>query len=713
MPENKSFNPNRHLTKKQILNRITDLFNSHPRESMTHRQVSGSIGAVSQLNRQFVAHLLENFVQNEFLIEVERGRYKLNGKGTVAEGRFERRSSGKNSFVPDDGSISLFVAERNSLHAMNGDRVRVQVLAKRKGKTPEAEVIEILERNQNNFVGVLEVGRNHSLLLTDSKILAQDIIVSNDKLGGAIDGQKVVVRIIRWPVKARNPEGEVIEILGNAGENHTEMHAILAEFGLSHRYPENVEREAEKIPTKITEAEIKAREDFRKVPTFTIDPADAKDFDDALSIRRLENGNWEVGVHIADVTHYVPEGGIIDREAYRRATSVYLVDRTVPMLPESLSNNLCSLRPNEDKLCFSTVIELTDEAEIKGYKIIRTVINSDRRFDYDEAQRIIETGRGDLKDEILTLDRMAKILKNRRFKEGAISFERAEVKFELDENGKPLQAYMKESKESNKLIEEFMLLANRLVAEAIGKTGRGRRPRTFVYRIHDLPNPEKLTNFSEFVRRLGYKLKDRGSTGEVSRSINSLLEKVQGKKEQNLIETIAIRSMSKAVYSTHNIGHYGLAFRYYTHFTSPIRRYPDMMVHRLLERYLVGGKTVDEQKIEEECKHCSSMETLAMSAERMSIKYKQVEFMVDKVGMEFDGVISGVTEWGLYVEIAGSVCEGMVAIRDLQDDYYEYDEKNYRLIGIRRKHCYRLGDSLRVKVVKANLERRQLDFVLC
>ncbi|MDR0685982.1 MAG: ribonuclease R [Dysgonamonadaceae bacterium] len=713
MPENKSFNPNRHLTKKQILNRITDLFNSHPRESMTHRQVSGSIGAVSQLNRQFVAHLLENFVQNEFLIEVERGRYKLNGKGTVAEGRFERRSSGKNSFVPDDGSISLFVAERNSLHAMNGDRVRVQVLAKRKGKTPEAEVIEILERNQNNFVGVLEVGRNHSLLLTDSKILAQDIIVSNDKLGGAIDGQKVVVRIIRWPVKARNPEGEVIEILGNAGENHTEMHAILAEFGLSHRYPENVEREAEKIPTKITEAEIKAREDFRKVPTFTIDPADAKDFDDALSIRRLENGNWEVGVHIADVTHYVPEGGIIDREAYRRATSVYLVDRTVPMLPESLSNNLCSLRPNEDKLCFSTVIELTDEAEIKGYKIIRTVINSDRRFDYDEAQRIIETGRGDLKDEILTLDRMAKILKNRRFKEGAISFERAEVKFELDENGKPLQAYMKESKESNKLIEEFMLLANRLVAEAIGKTGRGRRPRTFVYRIHDLPNPEKLTNFSEFVRRLGYKLKDRGSTGEVSRSINSLLEKVQGKKEQNLIETIAIRSMSKAVYSTHNIGHYGLAFRYYTHFTSPIRRYPDMMVHRLLERYLVGGKTVDEQKIEEECKHCSSMETLAMSAERMSIKYKQVEFMVDKVGMEFDGVISGVTEWGLYVEIAGSVCEGMVAIRDLQDDYYEYDEKNYRLIGIRRKHCYRLGDSLRVKVVKANLERRQLDFALC
>jgi ribonuclease R len=713
MSKNKNCKQDRRITKKQIVNRIINLFNTHPKEPMNCRQVSSNIGATSQVNRQIVANLLENFVQEEFLIEVERGKYKLNGIGTVAEGRFERRSNGKNSFVPDDGSISLFVAERNSLHAMNGDRVKVQILAKRKGRTPEAEVIEILERNQNNFVGILEVGRNHSLMLTDSKILAQDIIISNDRLGGAVDGQKVVVRITRWPVKSSNPEGEVIEVLGNSGENNTEMHAILAEFGLSHRYPEHVEKEAAKIPVKITEDEIKAREDFRKVPTFTIDPADAKDFDDALSVRRMENGNWEVGVHIADVTHYVRKGGIIDKEAYERATSVYLVDRTVPMLPESLSNGLCSLRPNEDKLCFSTIIELTDEAEIKSYRITRTIINSDRRFTYDEAQQIIETGTGDMKDEIITLDRLAKILKDRRFKEGAISFERAEVKFDLDENGKPLRAYVKEAKDSNKLIEEFMLLANRLVAETVGKTGRGRKPRTFVYRIHDLPNPEKLTNLSEFVHRFGYKVKDKGSPGEVSKSINKLLEKVQGKKEQNLIETIAIRSMSKAVYSTHNIGHYGLAFKYYTHFTSPIRRYPDMMVHRLLERYLAGGKSVDEQQTEEECKHCSSMETLAMNAERTSIKYKQVEFMTDKVGMEFDGVISGVTEWGLYVEIAGSVCEGMVAIRDLQDDYYEYDEKNYCLTGIRRKHRYRLGDPLRIKVVKANLDRRQLDFTLC
>jgi len=646
-------------------------------------------------------------------------KHKPSGLRTLAIGTFERRSNGKNSFVPESGDNPLFVAERNSLHAMNGDKVKVQIFARRKGKTPEAEVVEILERADNQFIGVLSVGSNHAFLLTDSKILANDIFIPRDKLQGAKDGQKVVVKITEWPEKANNPVGEIIDILGDAGDNTTEMHAILAEYGLPYRYPEKVEKEAAKISTAITEEEIRLREDFREVITFTIDPKDAKDFDDALSIRKMDNGNWEIGVHIADVSYYVKPGGIIDKEAAERATSIYLVDRTIPMLPESLSNGLCSLRPLEDKLCFSVVFEMTRDAEVKDFRIVRTVICSNRRFTYEEVQAIIEDkddvvsvpDKSEFSDAVLALDHLAKMLREKRFKNGAINFERSEVKFDLDENGKPLRVFFREAKDSNKLVEEFMLLANRYVAETVGKVGRGKKAKTFVYRVHDLPNPEKLADFAEFIHRFGYKIKDKGNNNDISKSINQLLDEVQGKREQTLIETIAIRSMAKATYTTQNIGHYGLAFKYYTHFTSPIRRYPDMLVHRLLTRYLPGGRSVNQPALEDECKHCSNMETLASNAERTSIKYKQVEFMSDKVGLIFDGVISGVTEWGLYVELTDNACEGLVPIRDLADDYYQFDEKTYSLVGTGKKHRYSLGDPMKIKVVKANLERRQLDFI--
>ena len=715
------------MKKEAMIQAIISVFQSSPKEPFNYKQISKIIGVENQVQKLQVVDILYDLSAEDIITEIDRGRYRLNGLGTLAVGTFARRSNGKNSFIPEDGGTPVFIAERNSGHAMDGDKVKVQLFAKRKGAEPEGE------SKERTFVGKLQVAKGFAFLITENKTLANDIFIPKDKLKGGKNGDKAIVRIVEWPDEAKNPLGEVIDILGIAGQNTAEMHAILAEFGLPYKYPSSVEKAADKIPEAISPEEIEnrlmdmqmekrlvvkrsreetGREDFRGITTFTIDPKDAKDFDDALSARRLDNGNWEVGVHIADVTHYVKTDGVIDKEAQSRATSVYLVDRTIPMLPERLCNQICSLRPDEEKLCFSAVFELNSDAVVQNSRICRTIIKSDRRFTYEEAQEVIETGEGDYKEEILALNDLAKKLRERRFKSGAINFDRYEVKFEIDEQGKPVRVYFKVSKDANKLIEEFMLLANRTVAEFVGRPPKGKTKKTFVYRIHELPDPDKMENFASFIRRFGYKLKTDGTKTDVSKGINSLLDNVQGKPEENLIETVAIRAMQKARYSTENIGHYGLAFEYYTHFTSPIRRYPDMMVHRLLERYLAGGRSVIQKKYEDLCDHCSSMEQVAANAERASIKYKQVEFMQDKLGMVFDGVISGVTEWGLYVELNENKCEGLVPIRDLDDDYYEFDEKNYCLLGRRKKRQYRLGDPITIKVAQANLERKQLDFQL-
>lgn len=700
------------MRKKELAALVLNFFHARPDEVFSLKYIFSELRLTTHPLKMLCVDILNELLADDYIVETEKNRYRLHVQGNELVGTFYRKSNGKNSFVSEEGGDPIFVAERNSAHAMNNDKVRVVCLARRKNHEKEAEVIEILERANDTFVGTLEVAKSYAFLVTENRTLANDIFIPKEKLKGGKTGDKAIVKVVEWPDKAKNPIGQVIDILGRAGENTTEMHAILAEFGLPYVYPAAVDKAAEKISEVISDEELARREDFRGVTTFTIDPKDAKDFDDALSIRRLKDDLWEVGVHIADVTHYVKEGGIIDREGEKRATSVYLVDRTIPMLPERLSNFICSLRPDEDKLTFSVVFNITIKGEIKDYRIVHTVIRSDRRFTYEEAQQIIETREGEYKEEILAMDTIAKALREKRFANGAINFDRYEVKFEIDEKGKPISVYFKESKDANKLIEEFMLLANRMVAEKIGKVPKNKKAKVLPYRIHDLPDPEKLDNLSQFIARFGYKLRTSGSRVEVSKSINHLLDDIQGKKEENLIETVSIRAMQKARYSVNNIGHYGLAFDYYTHFTSPIRRYPDMLVHRLVTKYLDGGRTVSADKYEDICDHCSNMEQVAANAERASIKYKQVEFMMDKLGQVFDGVISGVTEWGLYVELNENKCEGMIPIRDLDDDYYEFDEKNYCLRGRRKKHVYSLGDSITVKVARANLEKKQLDFTL-
>jgi len=715
----RSFKGGVRLNRRTMTDLITDWFRDNQESSISVKRLYDELKLKTHPMRSMCLDIVLDLVEDGFLKQKDN-QFQLMQKSKFVEGVLQRRVGGKNFLVPDDGGDPIFVAERNSAGAVNGDRVKIVLFARRPHSGPEGEVTEILKRAKDTFVGTLQVKGKFAYLVTPDKS-DRDIFIPISNLKKGRDGEKAVVKVVEWPdTPDRNPVGKVIDILGAAGENNTEMHAILAEYGLPYTYPENVERAADDISADITDAALAGREDFRDVVTFTIDPHDAKDFDDALSIRPIKKGLWEVGVHIADVSYYVQEGSIIDKEAFKRATSVYLVDRTIPMLPEKLCNNLCSLRQDEDKLTYSVILEMTDAGVVKRSRIARTVIRSNRRFAYEEVQAIIEREQkggkealpGDeFKNEIMTLDSLAKILRAKRFADGALSFDRVEVRFDIDETGHPVSVFFKESKDANQLVEEFMLLANRTVAEFIGKV-KGGNPKTFVYRVHDEPDPERMENLQNFVAKFGYKLKATGDPVEMAKSMNKMLSEVKGKKEQELIETISIRSMQKACYTTENIGHYGLAFKFYTHFTSPIRRYPDLMVHRLLTRYIGGGRSVNQAKYEEYCEHCSGREQLAEQAERASIKYKQVEYMADRMNQVFDAVISGVTEWGIYAEIIENKCEGMIAIRSLGGDYFEFDEKNYCLIGQRTRKRYRLGDHVKVKVVRCNLEKKQMDYEL-
>ena len=701
------------LNKNTVVEMLVEMFNRNEGKTLSPKEIFKELGLTTTSARTLCVQILDDMVFDGYLVEPEFRRYRLANNVSTLVGTFSRNKDGYNEFYPEDGSDPVLISERNSAHALTDDIVRVALFARRRGRGREGEVLEIIKRTHDTFVGELHVEKHYAFLITESRIMPNDIFIPKDLLKGGKNGEKAVVKLLEWPLDSKNPVGKVLDILGKSGDNDTEMNAILAEYGLPYNYPIAVEQAAAQLPSDITAEEIASRRDFRDTTTFTIDPVDAKDFDDALSIRSAGEGLWEIGVHIADVSHYVTEGSIIDKEAFKRATSIYLVDRTIPMLPEHLCNFLCSLRPNEEKLTYSVVFTMNEKAEVKKYEITRGVIKSDRRFSYEEAQEIIEKGEGEYSEEIKTLNMLAQKMRAKRFQSGAIDFQQAQVHFRLDEKGKPLSVYFSESNESHQLIEEFMLLANRTVAERIGRKTPGNTPKTFVYRIHDQPNPEKLSMLSKFVTKLGYKMKSTQGRSTSANALNSLLKEVHGSKEQNVIEQISLRTMQKARYSTGNIGHYGLAFTYYTHFTSPIRRYPDLLVHRLLTRYLTqGARTVSQSKYEDLCEHCSAQEQVAANAERASIKYKQVEFMSEHIGEEFDAVISGVTEWGFYAEINDNKCEGMIPMRTLEDDYYEFDDANYCIIGRRHKRKFTIGDAVRIRIVRANLDRKQLDFEL-
>ena len=710
-PKHKNSNQERGY--KETAHKILRYMLKYPNKQLNHKQLASGLQFRNQRQKEHLIKVLSKLAAKNQLIEVSPGKFKLNIENNTAVGVIDFTTSGAAYVAVDGFEQDIYIPKGQSKNALQNDLVQL-IIHDTKGKRAEGSILEVIQRNRMQYVGVLEIvaGGKYGFVNVDQTSLHVDIYIAKENLGSAENGQKVVAEVVDWPDGADSPFGKIVDILGLPGEHEVEIHAILAEYGLPAKFPDEVEEEAAQLDTSIQQEEISRRKDMRKAPTFTIDPADAKDFDDALSIQKLENGNWEIGVHIADVAHYVKPGTLLDQEAYNRATSVYLVDRVVPMLPEVLSNQACSLRPNEEKYTFSAVFEMDDNANIINNWFGRTVTYSDRRFAYEEAQEIIEGKDGDMKDEILILDRLAKILRKRRLQKGAIAFDKVEVKFKLDENGNPLGVYFKESKDANKLIEEFMLLANRKVSEFVSLNKKGEETgKTFIYRIHDDPDPDKLLSLKQFVKTFGYNL-NVGNRKETTSSLNQLLKDVHGKGEENMVETLAMRSMSKAIYSTENIGHYGLAFEYYTHFTSPIRRYPDVMAHRLLQHYLDGGKSPNPQPYEEDCEHSSQRERLAADAERDSIKYMQVKFMEEHIGEDFYGVISGVTEWGIYVELPESRAEGLVKLRNIRDDHYVFDQKNYAIVGQRTKKVYQLGDQVRVKLVNADLLKKQLDFEL-
>ena len=717
MPKNKNSKPN------SLQEKVLSTFRTNPTLAMNYKQVSRQLNITQTSKKKIIAKVLFELEAKEALVEEKPGKFKLiNHESNLNKlvGKVDMTTSGSGYVEVEGLPNDIYIGEKDLGIALHGDLVEVAILRVKRNGKPIGKVIEVLERAKTEFVGTLQKSAKFAFLVPDSKRMTVDLFIPLDKLNGAKDGEKVIAKLTHWPSDTDSPFGEIIQVLGKPGENETEMHSILAEYGLPIKFPDGIEAAAENLDVSIKESEIKKRKDLRKVTTFTIDPSDAKDFDDALSLQKLKNGNWEIGVHIADVSHYLREESALDKEAYERATSVYLVDRVVPMLPEVLSNFACSLRPNEDKYCFSAIFEMSEDTKIHKQWFGRTVIHSDRRFAYEEAQQVIETGEGDYKEEILTLDRLAKQLRKDRFKKGSINFNTLEVKFKLDEKGEPLRVFLKEQKDANKLIEEFMLLANKKVAEFIGaraeetqvqRVGEMKTPKPFVYRIHDSPDPEKLQTFGEFIKKFGYRI-DTTSPRGISDTLNRLMTDVHGKAEEALISQLAIRTMAKAVYSTENVGHYGLGFKFYSHFTSPIRRYPDVMVHRLLQYYLDGGKAVDATELEEKCKHSSEREKLATEAERASIKFMQVKFMQDKEGEVFGGIVSGVSEWGIFVELEDNKCEGMVRLRSMKDDFYIFNPDNYAVEGKRTGRLFRIGDEVTVKVLKADLSKKQLNFEL-